>query len=79
MRQVLAARSAYDVPLPLLFMHSFATRADCLEALARYPELPVGDLPVDMVQSQGLGCSQSDLSPVGGRATRRSNGAPGPR
>ena len=63
-RQVLAARSAYDVPLPLLFMHSFATRADCLEALARYPELPVGDLPVDMVQSQEPRLLQSDLSPV---------------
>jgi UTP--glucose-1-phosphate uridylyltransferase len=63
-RQVLAARRAYDVTLPLLFLHSFSTRADCLAALAAYPDLPVAGLPLDVVQSQEPKLLQSDLTPV---------------
>lgn len=63
-RQVLAARRQYDVRLPLVFMDSFNTRADCLAALAAYPELQVGDLPIDMTQSQEPKLLQSDLRPV---------------
>ncbi|MDR0960470.1 MAG: UTP--glucose-1-phosphate uridylyltransferase [Propionibacteriaceae bacterium] len=63
-RQVLWARKTYDVRLPLLFLHSFNTRADCLEALSVYPDLPVGDLPLDMMQSQEPKLLQDGLTPV---------------
>jgi UTP--glucose-1-phosphate uridylyltransferase len=63
-RQVLAARQAYDVRLPLVFLHSFSTQADCLAALAPYIDLPVPGLPLDMVQSQEPKLLQSDLTPA---------------
>jgi len=63
-RQVLAARARYGVRLPLLFLHSFNTRADCLTALAAYPDLAVDGLPLDMVQSQEPKLRADDLTPV---------------
>jgi len=63
-RQVLAARAHYGVRLPLLFLHSFNTREDCLAALAAYPELAVDGLPLDMVQSQEPKLRADDLTPV---------------
>jgi len=63
-QQVLAARARYGVRLPLLFLHSFNTRADCLAALAAYPDLPVDGLPLDMVQSQEPKLRADDLTPV---------------
>jgi UTP--glucose-1-phosphate uridylyltransferase len=63
-RQVLAARQQHGVSLPLVFLHSFSTREDCLAALARYPELPTPGLPLDIVQSQEPKLLQSDLTPV---------------
>ena len=63
-RQVLAARAHFRVRLPLLFLHSFNTRDDCLAALAAYPELVVDGLPLDMVQSQEPKLLASDLTPV---------------
>src|SRR5664280_1133587 len=63
-QQVLAARARYGVRLPLLFLHSFNTRADCLAALAAYPDLPVDGLPLDMVQSQETKLRADDLTPV---------------
>ncbi|MDR1449402.1 MAG: UTP--glucose-1-phosphate uridylyltransferase [Propionibacteriaceae bacterium] len=63
-RQVLAAREAYGVALPLLFLHSFNTQSDCLAALSRYPGLTVAGLPLDVVQSQEPKLLRSDLSPV---------------
>jgi UTP--glucose-1-phosphate uridylyltransferase len=63
-RQVLAARATYGVPLPLVLLHSFSTRADSLAALKAYPELPVPGLPLDMVQSQEPKLLQADLTPV---------------
>jgi len=63
-RQVLWARIRYGVRLPLLFLHSFSTRDDCLAALAAYPGLPVAGLPLDMLQSQEPKLRQDDLEPV---------------
>ena len=63
-RQVLAARARFGVTLPLVFLHSFATQADCLAALALFPQLPVEDLPLDMVQSHEPKLLASDLTPV---------------
>lgn len=63
-RQVLAARARYGVRLPLLFLHSFNTRDDCLAALGAYPDLEVEGLPLDMVQSQEPKLRADDLTPV---------------
>jgi UTP--glucose-1-phosphate uridylyltransferase len=51
-RQVLHLRSQHDAAIPLLFMNSFATRDDTLEALKRYPELEIEGLPLDFVQGK---------------------------
>ncbi|MDR1387291.1 MAG: UTP--glucose-1-phosphate uridylyltransferase [Propionibacteriaceae bacterium] len=70
-RQVQHVRRTYQVRLPLVFLHSFNTRADCLAALAAYPDLAVGDLPLDMVQSQEPKLLRADLHPVEWPANRR--------
>jgi UTP--glucose-1-phosphate uridylyltransferase len=51
-RQVLHLRERHGARVPLLLMNSFATRDDSLEALERYPELPVDGLPLDFVQGK---------------------------
>ncbi|SOC51573.1 UTP--glucose-1-phosphate uridylyltransferase [Ornithinimicrobium cerasi] len=63
-RQVLALRERYGVRLPLVLMDSFSTRDATLEVLGRYPELAVGDLPLDFLQSQEPKLREDDLTPV---------------
>lgn len=63
-RQIMAARQAYDAPLPLLFMNSFRTRADTLAHLERYPDLPVAGLPVDFLQNAEPKITVDTLEPV---------------
>ena len=63
-RQVLAARAEHQVKLPLVLMHSFATRDDSLAVLDDYPELPVDGLPLDFVQSQEPKLLADSLAPV---------------
>ncbi|MEE1649925.1 UTP--glucose-1-phosphate uridylyltransferase [Brachybacterium sp. J144] len=62
--QVLAARRATGSRLPLVFMNSFRTREDTLEVLAKYPDLPVGDLPLDFLQNKEPKLRVDDLHPV---------------
>jgi UTP--glucose-1-phosphate uridylyltransferase len=62
--QVRAAREAYGVKLPLLFMNSFRTREDTLAALAGYADLAVDGLDLDFVQSPAPRLLASDLTPV---------------
>ena len=62
--QVRAARAAYGVRLPLLFMNSFRTRDDTLAALARYDDLAVDGLELDFMQSQEPKLRADDLTPV---------------
>jgi UTP--glucose-1-phosphate uridylyltransferase len=50
-RQVLDLRERTGASIPLLLMHSFATREDSLAALRRHPELEL-DLPLDFVQGK---------------------------
>ena len=57
------ARQAEHSGIPLLLMNSFATRADSLAALTKYPSL-WGDLPLDFVQHKVPKVTQSDLSPA---------------
>jgi UTP--glucose-1-phosphate uridylyltransferase len=62
--QVGAARTAYGVKLPLMFMNSFRTREDTLAALARYDDLAVDGLDLDFLQSQEPKLRADDLTPV---------------
>jgi UTP--glucose-1-phosphate uridylyltransferase len=63
-RQVLAARARTGARLPLLLMNSFRTRADTLAALAAYPDLPVGDLPLDFLQNREPKLTADTLEPA---------------
>lgn len=51
-RQILAVREAHGVRLPLLLMNSYNTSAASLAALEAYPDLAVGSLPLEFVQSR---------------------------
>jgi len=62
--QVLHAREAYGVRLPLVLMNSFRTQADSLAALERYPDLAVDGLPLDFLQNQEPKLLADDLTPV---------------
>lgn len=62
--QVLAARKKSGARLPLMFMNSFRTREDTLKVLAKYPELKVGDLPLDFLQNKEPKLRVEDLAPV---------------
>lgn len=63
-RQVLHLRREYDVALPLLFMNSFRTSSDTLDALARYADLPVPGLPLEFRQNMEPRLLAGDLMPV---------------
>jgi UTP--glucose-1-phosphate uridylyltransferase len=62
-RQVLALRARHAARLPLLLMHSFATRDASLEALARHPGLQA-DLPLDFLQNREPKLRADDHEPV---------------
>jgi len=63
-RQVLALRKQYDVPLPMILMNSFRTRDESLRALEKYAELAVDDLPLDFLQNKEPKLRADDLTPV---------------
>ena len=62
--QVRAAREQHGARLPLLFMDSFNTRDDTLEALEQYPDVQVDGLPLDFLQNQEPKLRADDLTPV---------------
>jgi UTP--glucose-1-phosphate uridylyltransferase len=57
------ARHALATEVRLLLMNSFATRADSLAVLEKYPELG-GDIPLDFLQHKVPKINQADLSPA---------------
>ena len=63
-RQVLHLRKRYGVDLPLIFMNSFRTSEDSLDALARYEDLPVEGLPLEFLQNKVPKLLVEDLTPV---------------
>jgi UTP--glucose-1-phosphate uridylyltransferase len=63
-RQVLALRERYDAPLPLLFMDSFRTSQETLEALAGYDGLAIDDLPLEFLQNKEPKLRADDLTPA---------------
>jgi UTP--glucose-1-phosphate uridylyltransferase len=62
--QVRAARAAYEIQLPLLFMNSFRTHQDTLAALAPYDDLAVAGLDLGFLQNQEPKLRADDLTPV---------------
>ncbi len=62
--QVRTARARYGVPLPLVLMNSFRTRADSLAALGHHADLAVENLPEDFLQNQEPKLLVDGLSPV---------------
>lgn len=62
--QLLTARSANAIDLPLVLMNSFRTRDDSLAALAAHDGLALDGLPLDIVQHREPKLLAADLSPV---------------
>lgn len=62
--QVTKARAEYGARLPLVFMNSFNTQDDTLQALTAFPELAVDGLPLDFLQSQEPKLEADTLTPV---------------
>jgi len=63
-RQVLHLRRAHGARLPLVFLNSYRTSADTRAALARYADLPVAGLPMELMQNKEPRLLASDLTPV---------------
>jgi len=63
-RQVLALRKQYDARLPVIFMNSFRTSSDTLEALSRYGDLPVEGVPLEFLQNKEPKLLAKDLMPA---------------
>lgn len=62
--QVLHVRESTGAPVPLVLMHSFATREPSLERLATHPALAEQDVPLDFLQGRVPKLRADDLSPV---------------
>jgi UTP--glucose-1-phosphate uridylyltransferase len=63
-RQVLHERKRSGARLPLLFMNSFRTHDDTMDALSAYPDLEVAGLPLDFIQNREPKLRADDLTPV---------------
>jgi UTP--glucose-1-phosphate uridylyltransferase len=63
-RQVLHLRREHDAPIPLMFMNSFRTSTDTMDALARYADLPIDGLPLEFLQNREPKLRSQDLTPV---------------
>ncbi|MCH8629077.1 UTP--glucose-1-phosphate uridylyltransferase [Arsenicicoccus piscis] len=63
-KQVLAIREQYSVELPLVLMHSFRTRDESLQILAKYPDLAVDGLDLDFLQNAEPKLTADALEPV---------------
>ncbi|CAE8589400.1 unnamed protein product [Polarella glacialis] len=62
-KQVASMKASFKTDLNFMLMNSFATSADTLEALAKYPELGTGS-DLEFVQNKAPKVTASDLSPA---------------
>jgi UTP--glucose-1-phosphate uridylyltransferase len=62
--QIIALRSEFEVPLPVVFMNSFRTSEDTLKALSVHPGLGTDGLPLDFLQNREPKLRSDDLTPV---------------
>ncbi len=77
-RHVLDLRERTGQRIPLLFMHSYATRDDCLRALQPYAKrLEVAGLPLDFVQHRYPRIREKDGLPYGDPGQRDAWAPPG--
>ena len=63
-RQALVYRRKHGVRLPVVFMNSFNTEADTLEALRPYGDLSVADIPLSFLQHKFPKVFQDGLTPA---------------
>lgn len=63
-RQVLHLREKYQAALPLVFMNSFRTSQDTLDAVARYTDLPVDGIPLEFLQNKEPKLLADGLAPA---------------
>lgn len=63
-RQILSYRHKHGVRLPVIFMNSFNTETDTLEALAPYDDLPVEGIPLSFLQHKFPKVFQDGLVPA---------------
>jgi len=63
-RQILSYRHKQGVRLPVIFMNSFNTDTDTLEALAPYDDLPVEGIPLSFLQHKFPKVFQDGLAPA---------------
>jgi UTP--glucose-1-phosphate uridylyltransferase len=63
-RQILTYRRQHQVRLPLVFMNSFSTQADTLEALSPYDDLPINGIPLSFLQHRFPKVLQHGLTPA---------------
>ena len=63
-RQVLACRKRFGGKLPVVFMNSFATEADTLEALSAYEDLARNNFPLSFLQHKFPRILQDGLVPA---------------
>lgn len=57
-------RQTQGLGIPVIFMNSFSTRSDTLDALKAYPELGGRGMPVDFLQHKVPKVDEDDLSPA---------------
>ena len=75
-RQVLDVRERTGARMPLMLMNSFATQADTLAALRKYPSLAVEGLGIDFLQNRVPKLRADNLRPVDWPADRELEWAP---
>ncbi|MGN6751416.1 MAG: UTP--glucose-1-phosphate uridylyltransferase [Intrasporangium sp.] len=63
-QQTLALRKRWGVEVPLIFMNSFRTSEETLEALRAYPDLEVEGVPLEFIQNAEPKLRARDLCPV---------------
>jgi len=63
-RQAFIYRRKHGVKLPVVFMNSFNTEADTLEALRPYSDLPVAGIPLSFLQHKFPKVLQAGLMPA---------------
>ncbi|EWT07153.1 UTP--glucose-1-phosphate uridylyltransferase [Intrasporangium chromatireducens Q5-1] len=63
-QQTLALRKRWGVDVPLIFMNSFRTSAETLEALRAYPDLEIEGVSLEFLQNAEPKLRARDLRPV---------------
>jgi UTP--glucose-1-phosphate uridylyltransferase len=58
-------RQTQDLDIPVIFMNSFSTRKDTLDALQGYSDLMEGNIPVDFMQHKVPKVVEGSLTPAG--------------